>query len=208
MLHIWVFPNFLLSPGPKGKAICSLSHLLFPTLPLYSREGSAPEQIMEKTTPWWWSFPGSSTGKESTCNVGDPRSIPELGKSPGEGISYPLQYSWASLVAQLVKNPLAMQEPPVWFLSWEAPLEKGYAPHSSINPVDLAHQSYWTIACISELFYLLLENTAVCSLRIFWREGILSAWGHWLMDKSKSIGQFVQHPIPWDCYQFQYPLEP
>ena len=42
-------------------------------------------------------FPGSSAGKESACNVGDPGSIPELGRYPGEGISYPLQYSWASL---------------------------------------------------------------------------------------------------------------
>ena len=46
----------------------------------------------------------SSVGKESACNAGDPSSIPELGRSSGEGISYPLQYSWASLVAQLVKN--------------------------------------------------------------------------------------------------------
>ena len=42
-------------------------------------------------------FPGSSAGKESTCNVGDSSSIPGLGRSPGEGIGYPLQYSWASL---------------------------------------------------------------------------------------------------------------
>ena len=50
-------------------------------------------------------FPGSSVGKESTCDAGDPSSIPGLGRSRGEGIGYPLQYSWASLVAQLVKNP-------------------------------------------------------------------------------------------------------
>ena len=50
-------------------------------------------------------FPDSSVGKESTCNVGDPGLIPGLGRSAGEGIGYPLQYSWASLVAQLVKNP-------------------------------------------------------------------------------------------------------
>ena len=51
------------------------------------------------------SFPGSSTGKKSTCNAGDPSSIPGLGRSTREGIGYPLQYSWAFLVAQLVKNP-------------------------------------------------------------------------------------------------------
>ena len=45
-------------------------------------------------------FPDSSVGKESTCNAGDPGLIPGLGRSPGEGIGYPLQYSWASLVLQ------------------------------------------------------------------------------------------------------------
>ena len=53
-------------------------------------------------------FPDSSVGKESTCNAEDPGSIPGLGGSPGEGIGYLLQYSWASLVAQLVKNLPAM----------------------------------------------------------------------------------------------------
>ena len=55
-------------------------------------------------------FPHSSVGKEYTCNAGDPGLIPGLGRSPGEGIGYLLQYSWASLVAQLVKNLPAMQE--------------------------------------------------------------------------------------------------
>ena len=52
-------------------------------------------------------FPDSSVGKESTCNAGHPGSIPGWGRSAGEGIGYPLQYSWTSLVAQLVKNPPA-----------------------------------------------------------------------------------------------------
>ena len=51
----------------------------------------------------------SSVGKETAFNEGDPSSIPGWGRSPGEGIGYPLQYSWASLEAQLVKNP-----PEVW----------------------------------------------------------------------------------------------
>ena len=51
-------------------------------------------------------FPGGSAGKESVCNAGDPGSIPESRRSPGEGIGCPLQYSWASLVAQMVKNHL------------------------------------------------------------------------------------------------------
>ena len=51
-------------------------------------------------------FPSSSAGKEPSCNAGDAGSIPGLGRSPGEGIGNPLQYSWASLMAQLVKNPV------------------------------------------------------------------------------------------------------
>ena len=56
------------------------------------------------------SFPHSLVGKESTCNAGDSDLIPGSRRSPGEGIGYPVQYSWASLVAQLVKNPPAMWE--------------------------------------------------------------------------------------------------
>ena len=55
-------------------------------------------------------FPGSSVGKESTCNVEDPGWIPGSGRSPGEKTGYPLQYSWASLVPQTVKTPPAMWE--------------------------------------------------------------------------------------------------
>ena len=55
-------------------------------------------------------FPGSSAGKESTCNAEEPSSVPGSGRLPGEGMGCPLQYSWASLVAQAVKNPPAMQE--------------------------------------------------------------------------------------------------
>ena len=78
-------------------------------------------------------FPGSSAGKESTCNSGDPGLIPvsEIYLEKG-GIGYPLRYYWASLVAQMVKNPPAMWE--TWFqsLDWEDPLEKGMATHFSI----------------------------------------------------------------------------
>ena len=58
----------------------------------------------------WGGFPDSSVGKEFTCNAGDPGSVPGLGRSTGEGIGYPLQYSWDSLVAQIVKHLPAMQE--------------------------------------------------------------------------------------------------
>ena len=69
--------------------------------------------------PSIWGFPDSSAGKESTCNAGDPSSVPRSGWSAGEGIDYHLQYSWASLVAQLVKNPPAMWETWVLSLDWE-----------------------------------------------------------------------------------------
>ena len=74
----------------------------------------------------------SSVGKELTCNAGDPGLITGSGRSTGERIGYPHQYYWASLVAQLVKNPPAMQETWVQSLGLEDPLEKGKAAHSSI----------------------------------------------------------------------------
>ena len=85
-------------------------------------------------------FPDSSVGKESAYNAGDPGLIPGSGRSAGEGIGYPLQYSWASFVAQLVKNPPAMWEIWVRSLGWEHPLKKGMATHSSI----LAWRIPWT----------------------------------------------------------------
>ena len=85
--------------------------------------------------------PGSSAGKESACNARDPSSIPGSGRSPGEGTGYTPQYSWASLVAQLVKNSPAMRETLVPSLGWEDPLEKEMATHSNI----LAWRIPWTI---------------------------------------------------------------
>ena len=86
-------------------------------------------------------FPDSSVGKESACNAGDPGSIPGTGRSAGEEIGYSLQYSWASLVAQLVKNLPAMRETWVRSLGWEDPLEKGTATQSSI----LAWRIPWSV---------------------------------------------------------------
>ena len=77
-------------------------------------------------------FPDSSVGKESASNAGDPSLVPGSGRPPGEGIGYPLKYSWASLVAQLVKNLPAVWETWVQSLGWEDPLPKGKATHSSI----------------------------------------------------------------------------
>ena len=87
-----------------------------------------------------WGFLGGSAGKESACNAGYPGLIPGSGRSPGEVIGYPLQHSWAFLVAQMMKNLPAMQETWVWTLGWEDPLKQRMATHSSI----LAWRIPWT----------------------------------------------------------------
>ena len=69
--------------------------------------------VMRTFKSYFSNFLDSSIGKESTCNAGDSSLIPGSGRSAGEGVGYPLQCSWASLVAQLVKNLPAMQETPV-----------------------------------------------------------------------------------------------
>ena len=84
-----------------------------------------------------------SVGKESACNAGDPGLIPGSGRSAGEGIGYPLQYSWASLVAQLVKNPPAMRE--TWFnpLAWKIPWRRERLPTLIFWPGELHGLSPW-----------------------------------------------------------------
>ena len=96
--------------------------------------------IYVRNTHTNWGFPYSSVGKESTWDAGDPSLIPGSGRSSREGIGCPLQYSWASLVAQLIKNPPAVWEIWVRSLGWEDPLEKARATHSSI----LAWRIPWT----------------------------------------------------------------
>ena len=83
----------------------------------------------------------SSASKESACKAEDPCSISGLGRSAGEGIGYPLEYSWASLVAQLVKNLPVMRETWVRSLGWKDPLEKGKVTRSII----LAWRIPWTV---------------------------------------------------------------
>ena len=78
-------------------------------------------------------FPHSSVGKEHTCKAGNPGSIPGSERSDGEGIGYPLQYSGASLVAQILKNLSSMQETWVQSLGWEDPLEDGTAQSTLIH---------------------------------------------------------------------------
>ena len=91
---------------------------------------------------WSEGFPDSSAAIHLQCRRAlYPGLIPGWGRSAGEGVGYPFQYSWASLVAQLVKNPPAMRETWVRSLGWEDPLEKGKATHYSI----LAWRIQWTV---------------------------------------------------------------
>ena len=98
------------------------------------------DRVRERERAHIFSFLGSSGGKEPACNAGDRGSIPGLGRSPGEGRGSPLQCSWASLVAQMVKNPPAMQETWVQSLGLErSPGEwHGNPPQYSCleNPMD------------------------------------------------------------------------
>ena len=109
------------------------------TLETITKEKRRRNQYFLKPVPHLFEFSqgasgflGSSAGKESSCNEGDSCSIPGSGSSPREGIGKPLQYSWAFLVAQKVKNPPAMWETWVWSLGWEDPLEEGMATHFGI----------------------------------------------------------------------------
>ena len=122
----WHLEPFLLSlPGDLPSVSVSLNGVL---------QGSsyyAPLSLIVKALhlfPWLWGFPHSSVGKESACNAGDPCSIPGLGRSTGKGIDYPLQYSWASLVTQLVKwIHLQCRDPgPIPGLGWSPGEGTGY----------------------------------------------------------------------------------
>ena len=111
-------------------------------------------------------FPDSSVGKQSACSAGDPGLIPGLGRSTGEGIGYPFQYSWTFLVAQLVRNPPAMWETWLRSLGWEDPLEKGKATYSNI----LAWRIPWTVypwgrketVPSKKIFYLFMAALGLC----------------------------------------------
>ena len=116
-------PRDLPNPGIEhcGQILYQLSH-----------KGSHFLAIVNKAALNIVSFLGSSAGKESTCNAGDPGLIPGSGRSPGEGHDYPLQYSGTSLVDQTVKNMPAVQKIWVRSLSQKDPLEEGMATLSSI----------------------------------------------------------------------------
>ena len=121
-----------------------MRHSFDPHLP--SRVRKIPWRRGRLPTPVFLGFPGGSGGNESACNVGDLGLIPELGRSPWEGKGYTLQFSWASLVAQLVKNPPAVQETWVQSLGWEDPLEEGMATHSTILAwrIPMERGTCWT----------------------------------------------------------------
>ena len=123
------------------------------------------------------SFPESSVCKESACDAGDPSSIFGLRRSPGEGIGYPLQYSWASLVAQMEKNLPAMWENWVPSLGWEDPLEKAMATHSSM----LA----WGIPWIEEPAWL--QSMGSQRVRHGWATNTLHCRGVWMQRRDTFV---------------------
>ena len=148
MWETWI--RFMVQENPTCRRTTKLVHLqqLKPACPKVST--LQPEALpWEACAPQWENrlcssqlrFPDSSVGKESTCNAGDPGSIPGSGRFTREGIGYPLQYSWASLVAQLEKNLPAVWETWIRYLGGEDPLEKGKATHFSI----LALRIPWTV---------------------------------------------------------------
>ena len=120
LLH-WQAASLPLAPPGKPRCIDTESSFHFPvsrTVKYESLSFLSPPicslvTLTQKDPKW---LPYSSVGKESTCNAGDPGLILGSGRYPGEGIGYPLQYSWTSLVAQLVKNLPAMWE--TWFDPW------------------------------------------------------------------------------------------
>ena len=107
-----ILPDCKSLPGPSASPT---SHtycwiMASQSLHLYIPVTSSRKPSLTTPSPTW-GFPDSSVGKESACNAEDPGSIPGLGRSPGEGIGYPLQYSWASLVAHLVRICLQCGRP-------------------------------------------------------------------------------------------------
>ena len=127
--------------SPPGSSVHWISQARILEWVAISFSGDLPDAGIEQGSPVWQSesdicvythtnthihFPGTSDGKESACNAGDPIWIPGLGRSPGKWIGYLLQYPWASLLTQTVKNLHAMREIWVPFLGWEDPPGEGH----------------------------------------------------------------------------------
>ena len=105
---------------------------------LYYCQRSTPLPPNKQTVTALMGFPGSSTGKDSNRSAGDTTSIPGSGRSPGEGIGYPLQYPWVSLVARTVRNLPGMQKPWIQTLGWEIPWRRAW----QCPPVFLPGESH------------------------------------------------------------------
>ena len=125
--------------------------------------------------PVFLGFPGGSIGKESACNAGDPCLILGLGRLPGEGIGYLFQYSWASLVAQIVKNLPAMWETWAQTLCWEDLLGKGLVTHSSILAwrILMDRGAWWaTVHGVAKNWTLLSDkaqhSSSLCFFTFLW----------------------------------------
>ena len=163
-------------------------------------------------------FPDSSVGKESVCNAGEPGSIPGLGRSPGEGIGYPPQYSWASLMAQTVKNPPAMLETWVGKIPWRRAWQltpvflPGASPWTEEEPGGLQSMvsqrvgQDWAIkhrsAMLPKEFYPVISSNYECSLEK-WRHGynLISD----LTSSDKKVGRKqgysrVRPETEWTCF--------
>ena len=87
---------------------------------------NSPAHPNKQTVTALMGFPGRSTGKDSTHSAGDSTSISGSGRSPREGIGYPLQYPWVSLVVQTVRNLPGRQKPWVQTLGWEIPWRRAW----------------------------------------------------------------------------------
>ena len=131
-------------------------------------------------------FPGSSAGKESICNAGDSSLIPGMGRSSGERIGYPLQYSWVSLVAQLVENLPSVWETWVWLLGWgRSPGEgTGYPlQYSGLeNSMDcIVHGVTKSQTLLSNIHFYLASH-GQCNINC---NTLLATWGiYWMQNKS------------------------
>ena len=153
-------------------------------------------------------FPGSSVGKETACNTGNPSSIPGLGRSPGEGNGYPLQYSWASLVAQMVRMCLQCGRPGFNSQIRKIPRRKGwqftpvFLPGESRGQRCLAGYSPWghkesdTAGQMSTIQCLLKLKTLILQLQVQWNQ-VLKRWQLECLSSPKHWAAMHRHcPLP------------
>ena len=133
----WRIQRTVYSVGSQSRTWLSNFHFHFSNEPKEKKSShkiwvdpTEEEKLPKRVKLCILRVPDCAAGKESACNAGDPGLIPGSGRSAGEGIGYPLQYSWASLVAKLMKNLPAMWQTWILPLGWEDTLENGKATHS------------------------------------------------------------------------------